>query len=106
VDQLLDRYFDMADLERNTIEAYRGYAEKHILPLIGTVKVGELGGEIFDSLYAELRRCRDHCDRRPHIDHRTSRPHDCDERCSPHVCKPLSPSTVRQIHFIVRASGK
>jgi hypothetical protein len=53
--------------------------------LIGKVKVGELGGDIFDSFYAELRRCRSHCNRRPYVEHRTSRPHKCDERCPPHL---------------------
>jgi len=38
--------------------------------------------ETLDSLYAELRRCRIHCDRsRGLVDHRTRREHECDERC-------------------------
>jgi hypothetical protein len=68
VDQMLDRYFEVIDLERNTISTYTGYADRHIRPLIGKVKVGELGGDVFDSFYAELRRWRDHCDRRPFAD--------------------------------------
>ena len=28
----------------------------HIRPLIGTQKVGALGGDVFDSFYAEVRR--------------------------------------------------
>jgi hypothetical protein len=43
-----------------------------------------------DAFYAELRRCRDHCNGRPQIQHRTIQQHDCDERCRSHVCKPLS----------------
>jgi len=28
--------------------------------MIGSMKVGDLGADILDSFYAELRRCRDH----------------------------------------------
>jgi integrase len=90
VNQLLDRHCELAELERNTLANYRGLSEKHIRPLIGTVKVGALDGDLFDSFYAILRRCRDHCDRRPRVDHRTNGPHQCDERCTPHQCRPLS----------------
>lgn len=106
VEQLLDKYFELVDLELNTITTYRGYADRHIRPLIGKVKVGELGGDLFDSFYAELRRCREHCDRRPYVEHRTRRSHECDERCGPHSCRPLSASTIRQIHFILSGALK
>ena len=105
VDQMLDRYFEVVGLERNTVATF-GYADRHIRPLIGKVKLGELGGDVFDSFYAELRRCREHCDRRPHVEHRTARPHECDERCRPHVCRPLAASTIRQIHFILSGGLK
>jgi integrase len=44
VNQLLDRHFEfaLAELEVNTLANYRGLAEKHIRPLIGSVKVGAL----------------------------------------------------------------
>ena len=73
-----------------------------------------------DSFYAELRRCRDHCDGRPQLQHRTSQPHRCDEHdtppcvppdpdhcnacrrtCKPHLCRGLADSTVRQIQWII-----
>ena len=63
VDQLLDRHFEMATLEPTTLATYVGYATKHIRPLIGQLQVGALDADVFDSFYAELRRCRDHCDR-------------------------------------------
>jgi hypothetical protein len=102
VDQMLDKYFEVVDLELNTVTTYRGYADKHIRPLIGKVRVGALDEDVFDSFYAELRRCRDHCDRRPYVEHRTSRPHECDGRCGSHSCKPPAAGTIRQIHFILR----
>jgi hypothetical protein len=39
---LLDRHFELAELEDNTLANYRSQAEKHIRPLIGSVKVGHL----------------------------------------------------------------
>ncbi|MBV8993506.1 MAG: tyrosine-type recombinase/integrase [Pseudonocardiales bacterium] len=106
VDQLLDRHFELAELEVNTLTNYRSLADKHIRPLIGSVKVGALDGDLFDSFYATLRRCRDHCDRRPRIDHRTASPHTCDERCKPHQCRSLSNGSVRYIHFILSGALK
>jgi len=106
VNQLLDRHFELATLEQTTLSTYVGYANKHIRPLIGTVKVGALDADVFDSFYAELRRCRDHCDRRPYVEHRTTVEHACDQRCKPHVCRPLGASTIRQVHFILSGGLK
>ncbi|MGH3825238.1 MAG: tyrosine-type recombinase/integrase [Pseudonocardiaceae bacterium] len=106
VNQLLDRHFELAELEENTLTNYRNLAAKHIRPLIGTTKVGALDGYLFDSFYATLRRCRDHCDRRPRIDHRTDGPHQCDARCQPHQCRPLSNGSIRYIHFILSGALK
>ena len=58
VDQLLDRHFELAELGVNTLAHYRSLVEKHIRPLIGSVKTGALDGDLFDSFYATLRRCR------------------------------------------------
>ena len=69
---MLDKYFEVIDREPSTVATYIGYADKHIRPLIGAVKVGALDGDVFDSFYAELRRCRAHCDRTPRVDHRTT----------------------------------
>ena len=101
VGQLLDRHLEMAELDHSTLETYRGYVKKHIRPLLGSKKVGVLDADVLDSFYAELRRCREHCAGRKEIDHYTREPHTCNERCGPHVCRPLSASSVRQIHFIL-----
>lgn len=106
VNQLLDRHFELAELETNTLANYRSLADKHIRPLIGAVKVGALDGDLFDSFYAELRRCRDHCDRRQRIDHRTNGLHQCDACCTPHQCRPLSNGSIRYIHFILSGALK
>jgi hypothetical protein len=74
VEQLLDRHFELLEVEPSTLVTYRTLAAKHILPLIGKQKVGALRAAVFDSFYAELRRCRANCDRRPFIEHRTNDP--------------------------------
>jgi integrase len=106
VDQMLDRHFEMVALERSTLATYVGYADKHIRPLIGQVQVGALDADVFDSFYAELRRCRHHCSGGRFIDHRTTGTHACDVRCRPHECRPLGASTIRQIHFILSGALK
>jgi integrase/DNA-binding transcriptional regulator YhcF (GntR family) len=106
VDQLLDRHFELAELEVNTLANYRSLAEKHIRPLIGSVKVAALDGDLFDSFYAKLRRCRDHCGQRQRIEHRTDGPHQCDNRCKAHQCRPLSSGSIRYIHFILSGALK
>jgi hypothetical protein len=78
------------DVGRNTKRMYVGYLRKHVRPLVGHVKAGALDADALDSLYAELRRCRSHCDGRGGIDHRTPRPDECDEGCRAHACRPLA----------------
>src|SRR4051812_12646745 len=106
VAQLLDRHFELLEIEPKTLITYRSLAERHIVPLLGKVKVGELRANVFDAFYAELRRCRAHCDRRPHIDHRTTAEHECDGRCGMHPCRPLSRSRVRQVHVTLSGALK
>jgi integrase len=106
VNQLLDRYFAMVDAEQTTTRTYAGYSRKHIRPLLGELKVGAVDGDVLDSFYAELRRCREHCSGRRYVEHRTNRSHDCDDRCRKHRCTPLAASTIRQIHFILSGAYK
>ena len=101
MNQLLDRWLDLTEVERTTRQGYVGKIDKHIRPTIGHVQVGRLDAETIDSLYALLRRCKEHCHGRKFIEHRTDRPHDCDARCVPHVCRPLSAGSIRVIHSIL-----
>jgi integrase len=101
VGQLLDRYMEMLQVEPTTRITYDAYIRNHIRPMLGSVPVGSLDGEILDSFYTDLRRCRSHCRRRNVIEHRTKVAHECDERCGPHRCVPLADSTIRQIHGIL-----
>jgi integrase len=68
--------------------------------------VGDVDAEVLESLYAECRRCADHCDGRPYVQHRTAKQHKCDSRCGPHSCKPLAVSTIRHIHFLLSGAYK
>jgi integrase len=102
VDQLMDRYLEVLDVEETTRRSYVGYIDRHIRPVLGQMQAGKVSGEILDSFYAQLRRCRQHCTgRTKRVDHRAQGEHECDQRCRPHECRPLSASTVRQIHWIL-----
>lgn len=107
VDQLMDRYLSLLDVDVTTRTSYEGYIRNHIRPLLGRLQVGRLDGETLDSFYAILRRCRAHCDGRPYVEHRTAEEHDCTEKsCKPHVCRPLAASSVRQVHFCLSGALK
>jgi hypothetical protein len=115
VDDLIERWLTVAELELSTRVSYEGYIERVIRPVLGKMRLRELEirVDIFDVLYAELRRCRKLCGgKQGLVDHRplgrARKPgedgpgHRCDERCRPHVCKPLEPASIRQIHAILR----
>jgi integrase len=106
VDQLIERYLDQFDGAASTLTLYRGYVRNHISPFLGHVKVGALDADMLDSFYAELRRCRDHCSGRRFVQHHTKGEHDCDHRCGPHECRPLGPTTIRHMHFILSGAYK
>lgn len=106
VRELVNRHLELAHIEETTARRYRSCVNTHILPLLGDTRVGAMDANVLDSFYAELQRCRLHCDRRPFIEHRTSRLHECDARCKSHRCKPLAASSVRQIHFILSGAFK
>ncbi|MEU8227316.1 tyrosine-type recombinase/integrase [Kribbella sp. NPDC048915] len=101
VEQLLERHLADAKLGFKTAKNYRSQSDKHIVRTIGRVKVRAVDAGVMDSFYSELRRCRDHCNKKPRIDHRTDRAHECDERCKPHVCEALSESSILYIHQIL-----
>jgi integrase len=104
--QLMERHLEMLRVSPSTHAGYRAYVDRHINPLIGHVKVGALDGDVLDSFYAELNKCQDHCGGELRTEHRTRRSHTCDERCVPHVCRPLSDSTLRQIHYLLSKAFK
>jgi integrase len=120
VDQLIAKYFEVIDVDTQTMRGYKSKYEIHIKPLLGSHQLTRLDIETLDSFYSLLRTCRAHCRGRKYIEHRTDRPHQCDEHegdrcprnnpqgcgrcrrmCKPHKCEGLSASTIRQIHWIL-----
>ena len=104
VDQLLERYLGVLEIEDTTRSGYDSMIRLYIRPLLGELSLGRIDGETLDAFYAELRRCRARCDRRTRTDHRVDGPHDCDARCVKHVCKPLGASYLRQIHTVLNGA--
>ncbi|WP_098959400.1 site-specific integrase [Pseudonocardia sp. N23] len=123
VNELLDRWLDVLDIERKTRAGYVSKIEKHVRPTIGRLAVGRVKVETVEGLYGSLRRCRDHCRGRKFVQHRTEREHVCDEHssrrrcakdgessapcrwcervCRQHVCTPLSAGSIRVVHAIL-----
>ena len=91
VDQLLDKWLKVLDVDPSTRRTYEGYIRKHIRPLLGSLSLTRVDVETLDSFYSELRRCRDHCDGR--------RSNALESKS--HVCRGLANSTIRQIHWII-----
>jgi integrase/DNA-binding transcriptional regulator YhcF (GntR family) len=106
VDQLMDRYLELLDVDANTRRSYEGYIRNHIRPMLGKLPVGRLNGETLDSFYSILRTCRAHCGGRKYIEHRKSGPHECTDKCRQHECKPLSQSSIRQVHWCLSGALK
>jgi len=125
VSQLIDRWLEVIDIEKKTRTGYVGKIEKHIRPTIGRLPVGRVKAETIEGLYAQLRRCRDHCRGKQFVQHRTEAEHVCDEhtarrkctksttgdpgapckwcdrRCGPHRCEPLAAGSIRVVHAIL-----
>jgi integrase len=62
VNQLMDRYLELLDVEPTTRKSYEDAIRIHIRPLLGTLSIGKLNGETLDAFHTILRRCRAHCD--------------------------------------------
>ena len=104
--QLLDRYFSTLVVERTTLARYQQVADLHLRPLIGAERVGRITGDVIDSLYTELRRCRDHCGSKKGKNGRRTRSPTRDVRPTGHECKPLAEGTIRKVHYIISGAFK
>lgn len=88
VGQLVEKWLDVSELEDTTRQRYEGLVRLYIRPTFGALSAGKLDAELLERFYARLRRCSKLC-AGPAKDHE---------------CRPLSASSVRQIHFILRAA--
>jgi integrase len=101
VNQLLDRYLEVADVDDSTRAGYEGYIRRVLRPTLGELPLEKVSAETLDTLYAQLRKCRARCAGKRFTEHRTQAQHQCDDRCGPHRCRPMAPATIRQIHWIL-----
>jgi len=105
VNELLDRYLDVLEVADTTRAGYERLARLYIRPVLGSLPIGRIDGEVLDTFYSQLRRCRARCSRDGRsIDHRVLGLHDCDKRCGPHSCKPLGASYLRQCHVLLNGA--
>lgn len=119
---VLDRYLEVADLGASTRLTHESYIRRVIRPVLGDVRLRNLGADTLDALYAHLKRCSRLCGRLPKIehhtagqhdcdercgplrDHRTTRQHRCDQRCRPHTGTPLAPGPIVKVHPLISAA--
>jgi integrase len=117
VGHLLDRWLEVADLELSTRHGYRGLIERKIRPVLGDVPLRRLTVDLLDRFYVELRQHGHRCQRCSRLVREGKLPlragqryratPDVPERVHEPDCArglPLAPSTVRQVHFILRAA--
>ena len=89
VRQAIDQWLDVAELEDTTRERYEDLIRLYIVPTLGDMLAGKLDAELLERFYARLHRCRELCTAGPNAGH---------------VCRPLSTSTTRKIHYIIRGA--
>jgi integrase len=106
VNQLLDKYLSVLNVEATTRDSYESITRNHIRPLLGDLALGRIDGEVLDSFYNQLRTCRAHCRGRKYVEHVADGEHDCDDRCQPHQCRPLADSSLRKIRALLSGAGK
>jgi len=121
VGHLLDRFFEVADLEMTTRTTYEGYTRRNIRPVLGGLPARKLTAEVLDRFYAEMRRhgggpCQ-RCRARQRgglpvlrAGERYRLPRDpagAPDRSHEPDCvngRPLAPNSVRKLHFMLRAA--
>jgi integrase len=79
----LERYIEVADLAVSTRITNETYIRRVIGPVLGNVRLRNLGPDMLDALYSELKRCSRLCGRLAKAEHHSSGEHACDERCGP-----------------------
>ncbi|CRK59173.1 Integrase [Alloactinosynnema sp. L-07] len=104
LNHLISEHLKNSETEPKNKASLKAYAQKHIERSVGKLSYTELRTKPFEDFYADLRRCRDHCDPRTPIKHYTTDPHECTNRCTKHVCRGLRTWTIRKIHYLMSAA--
>jgi integrase len=89
VRQAVEQWLEVADIQDTTRDRYEDLVRLYVFPTFGDMLAAKLDAELLERLYARLQRCRELCAGRSGAGH---------------VCRPLSSSTVRKIHFILSGS--
>lgn len=89
VGQAVEQWLDVAELQPTTRERYDDLIRLYALPTFGHLQAGKLDAELLERFYARLQRCRALCNGRARAGHE---------------CQPLSASTTRKVHYILRAA--
>ena len=89
VRQAIEQWLEVAELEDTTRDRYDDLIRIYIDPALGAMRAAKLDAELLERWYARLQRCRSACEGRRRVGH---------------LCRPLSSSTVRKIHFILSAA--
>lgn len=87
--QAIAQWLEVAELQETTRERYDDLIRLYILPTFGTLPASKLDAELLERFYARLHSCRELCVGRPRAGHQ---------------CRPLSSSTTRKIHYIIRGA--
>src|SRR4051794_1391944 len=88
VREAVEQWLEVAELGVTTREQYDDLMRLYIDPTLGKMQAGKLA-ELLERFYSRLLRCKHLCSGRPR---------------KGHVCKPLGPSSVRKIHYMLRAA--
>jgi integrase len=89
VREAVQQWLEVAELEVTTRERYEDLIRLYILPRLGDLQAARLDAELLERFYARLHLCRDLCSGKPP---------------KGHTCRPLSSSTTRKIHYILRGA--
>ncbi len=89
VRQAIEQWLDVAELEDTTRERYDDLIRLYVLPTLGDTLASKLDAELLERFYVRLHRCRELCTGRARAGH---------------VCRPLSTSTTRKIHYVIRGA--
>ena len=84
-----EQWMEVADLEVTTRERYEDLIRLYIVPTFGDLHAGRLDAELLERFYARLHRCKAMCGGRAPRGH---------------VRTPLSTSTTRKIHYVLRGA--
>jgi integrase len=89
VAEAIGQWLEVVELADTTRDRYGDLVRLHILPTFGDLAAARIDAELLERFYARLHRCRDLCSGRPPKGHQH---------------RPLSSSTTRKIHYIIRGA--